>query len=144
MSDVDTAVIGHGRDEGLFVELDHLNVERDDRYPIRVTVQFYKATSNGVVNSNDVEQIRQDIDRVYRSADSVGSLVTQGATGRPTEYEGIKRQPSDWWQKFWNRYEHSTGERRDEAVNRLRRLMGDEYETRPVSNLYLRNLLRRP
>jgi hypothetical protein len=48
-SDVEEAVIGHGKVEGPFTEIDGLEIERDERYPIRVTVQFYKATSNGAV-----------------------------------------------------------------------------------------------
>lgn len=142
-SDVESAVIGHGRDEGPFVELDGLRVERDDRFPVRVTVQFYKATSNGVVNDGDVRAIKADIDRVYRSANSVSSLVTDGHTGRPTEYEGLKVQLREWWERFWNRYERSTGESPSEARQRLRRLMSPDFERRPVSALYLRDLLRR-
>src|SRR5262249_29624229 len=49
-SDVEEAVIGHGKVEGPFTEVDGLDIERDDRYPVRVTVQFYKATNNGVVS----------------------------------------------------------------------------------------------
>ena len=51
VSDVEEAVIGHGEVEGPFTEIDGLEIKRDDKYPIRVTVQFYKATSNGVVPS---------------------------------------------------------------------------------------------
>jgi hypothetical protein len=51
-SNVETAVIGHGEAEGPFTEIDGLKIERDERFPIRVTVQFYKATSNGVVSSD--------------------------------------------------------------------------------------------
>jgi hypothetical protein len=40
-SDVEEAVIGHGEVEGPFTEIDGLEIERDDQYPIRVTVQFY-------------------------------------------------------------------------------------------------------
>ena len=143
-SDVENAVIGHGRDEGPFVEMDRLNVERDDRYPVRVTVQFYKATSNGIVSDDDVNQIKSDIDRVYRSTDSVGSLVTQGDTGRATEYYGRKVRPGSWWHNFWLRYQLATGEDADVAVRRLQRLMGREFQSQPVSSLYLRNLLRKP
>lgn len=142
-SDVENAVIGHGRDEGPFTELNHLRIERDDRFPVRVTVQFYKATSNGVVSDGDVRAIKDDIDRVYSSASSVSSLVTDGRTGRPTEYVGCKVQPRGWWETFWNRYERSTGERREDAQTRLSRLMGRDFEGRPVTGLYLRDLLRR-
>ena len=44
-SDVENAVIGHGELEGPFTEIDNLTIERDERFPVRVTVQFYKATS---------------------------------------------------------------------------------------------------
>ncbi|MDH4129124.1 MAG: hypothetical protein OEV44_10245, partial [Spirochaetota bacterium] len=42
-SNVEAAVIGHGDLEGPFTEIDNLEIERDLRFPIRVTVQFYKA-----------------------------------------------------------------------------------------------------
>jgi hypothetical protein len=143
-SDVENAVIGHGEWEGPFKEINGLAVERDPRFPVRVTVQFYKATSNGVVDEATVRQVRRDIDRVYQAADSVGSLVTGGATGRVTEYDGAKVMPRDWWQQFWERYESWSGESRWAAEARLRRLIGQGYEDEPVCELYLRDLLRRP
>ncbi|MEN9222428.1 MAG: hypothetical protein Q6M04_08315 [Thermostichus sp. BF3_bins_97] len=86
-SNVEAAVIGHGEVEGPFTEIDNLPIERDPRFPIRVTVQFYKGTSNGVVSAEDMAQIHEQIARVYQEADYVGSLVIQGETGRPTEYD---------------------------------------------------------
>lgn len=85
-SDVENAVVSHGPVEGPFREFDHLPIQRDSRFPVRVTVQFYKATSNGVVTDADVAALRRQIDRVYRQADWVGSLVTEGMTGRTTEW----------------------------------------------------------
>jgi len=107
--DVENAVIGHGALEGPFTEVDNLDIKRDDRFPVRVTVQFYKATSNGVVNANDLDQIKSQIDRVYKDADYVGSLVTQGETGRPTEYDGDKQEPPGWWDSFWQRHTLNLG-----------------------------------
>ncbi|MFS8880351.1 hypothetical protein, partial [Synechococcus sp. H55.11] len=86
-SAVEVAVIGHGEVEGPFTEINNLDIERDPRFPIRVTIQFYKATDNGVVSAEDMAQIHRQIDRVYREADYVGSLVIQPDTGRPTEYD---------------------------------------------------------
>ncbi|MGB3312504.1 MAG: hypothetical protein WBG32_17865 [Nodosilinea sp.] len=100
-SDVEAAVIGHGAVEGPFTEIDNLAIERDPDYPIRVTVQFYKATSNGVVSEADMAEIREQIDRVYADADYVGSLVVDGPSDRPTEHDGPKDEPPDWWQRFW-------------------------------------------
>lgn len=142
-SDVETAVIGHGEIEGPFTEIDNLAIERDPNFPIRVTVQFYKATSNGVVSEQDVRSIREQIDRVYSMADYVGSLVTSGYTGRPTEYVGMKVQPRDWWEQFWVRHEQNTGDSREEAIAKLIRLLGKNYQERPVCDLYLRDLLAR-
>ena len=108
-SDVEIAVIGHGAVEGPFTEIDGLDIERDPRFPIRVTVQFYKATSNGIVSAEDMGQIADQIERVYAEADYVGSLVVDGESTRPTEYDGSKIQPADWWETFWKRFESNTG-----------------------------------
>lgn len=103
-SNVEAAVIGHGEVEGPFTEIDHLDIERNPDFPIRVTVQFYKATSNGVVSAEDMGEIHEQIQKVYDDADYVGSLVLDGRQGRPTEYDGEHTEPDDWWEKFW---EHS-------------------------------------
>lgn len=141
-SDVENAVIGHGPLVGPFTEVNGLAIERDPRFPIRVTVQYYKATSNGVISPTDVAAIRRDLDRVYADGEYVGSLVTGGGAGRPTEYWGRKVQPAGWWNDFWRRYEADTGVRRDIAIQRLRQLLGNDYERTPVSVLWLRDTLR--
>ncbi len=87
-SDVEQAVLGHGRVEGKFEEGGQKRLERDERFPIRVTVQFYKATSNGVVSSADLDAIATGIGNVYEHADFVGSLVVpEGDRHRPTEWQ---------------------------------------------------------
>lgn len=83
-SDIEDAVIGHGPVEGPFTEVD-APIERDERYPIRVTVQFYKATSDAAIREADVADIAGQLRRVYAMADEVGSLVVGGDSGRPTE-----------------------------------------------------------
>jgi hypothetical protein len=122
IGDVEEAAIGHGDVEGLFTEIDGQSIERDARFPIRVTVQFYKATGNGVVSAGDVDAIAEQISRVYREAHYVGSLVVSGDTGRPTEYHGPKQQPPDWWDDFWRRYQQDTGQSPEEAIAMLRRI----------------------
>ncbi len=139
-SDVEAAVIGHGRVEGPFTEIDNLEIERDPRFPIRVTVQFYKATSNGTVSAADMRQINDQIARVYRDADFVGSLVIDGSTGRPTEYQGPKQEPPGWWEDFWQRYEANSGQSRTEALEMLRRLRGQAWM--PASPTDLQKALR--
>jgi hypothetical protein len=86
-SDVEQAVLGHGDDLGPFREMGGLRLERDPRFPIRVTVQFYRATSNGVLSDADLDAVRRTIDRVYEDGDFVGSLVVP---------RDERRRPTDW------------------------------------------------
>jgi hypothetical protein len=105
VSDVEVAVVGHGPVEGPFHELNNLAIERDSRFPVRVTVQFYKATSNGAITDADVRAIRAQIDRVYAQADYVGSLVVDGYTARPTEWTPQPTYPTEqatWADSYWN------------------------------------------
>ena len=89
-SDVEQAVVGHGETEGPYKGLDGLTIERDDRFPVRVTVQLYQATSNGIVSAEDVKRLRKQIDRIYAEGDYVGSLVTTAPTDRPTDWRTVE------------------------------------------------------
>ena len=86
-SDVERAVIGHGDDLGPYAEMAGLSLKRDSSLPIRVTVQFYRATSNGVVSQKDLLAVNSLIQKVYNDADYVGSLVVpRGSRHRPTDW----------------------------------------------------------
>jgi hypothetical protein len=86
-SDVEQAVLGHGEELGAFTEINGLTVRRDERFPVRVTVQFYKATSNGVVSEADLTEVAKTIKKVYSSGDYVGSLVVpESEHVRPTSW----------------------------------------------------------
>jgi hypothetical protein len=143
-SDVEAAVIGHGKVEGPFTEIDNLAIERDARFPVRVTIQFYKATSNGAVSEADMRDIHKQISRVYADADYVGSLVVNGPTSRPTEYDGSKIQPPGWWDDFWKRHEQNTGQSREDAIRMLRRLRGQQWMPRSPEELEQQLFLTRP
>jgi hypothetical protein len=124
-SDVEEAVIGHGKVEGPYTEMDGLAIERDERFPIRVTVQFYKATSNGVVTESDMAAIAGQIKAVYARGDYVGSLVTDGKKGRPTEHEF---HGAEHWERFWDRFKDKTGKTRAEAVAKIREAKGADWQ----------------
>ncbi len=100
-SDVEAAVISYGDDEGRFIEIGGVPIERDSRFPIRVTVQFYQTTSNGVISAADVALLQGGISRVYADADYIGSLVVGDDHDRPTASQGPLTQPSTWWRDFW-------------------------------------------
>jgi len=91
--DVEAAVIGHGKVEGPYTEIDGLAIERDPQFPIRVTVQFYKATSNGIVTEADMQAIASH-----------------------------KYEPPGWWDTFWHRFENNLQFSRWEAMDVLKEL----------------------
>lgn len=94
-SDVEQAVLGHGPNLGKYDEGHHLRIERDPRFSIRITVQFYKATSNGVVSDIDLDSISRSLGSVYEHAEFVGSLVLpEGDSRRPTAWQ---RMPREWF-----------------------------------------------
>jgi hypothetical protein len=94
-SDVEQAVVGHGPNMGPFKEGTGTELVRDARFPIRITVQFYKATSNGVISSQDLAAVKRAIGDVYEHADFVGSLVLpEGDRNRPTAWRKV---PSEWF-----------------------------------------------
>lgn len=109
-SNIGKAVIGHGPTEGPYTELDGLTIERDARFPVRVTVQFYQATSNGVVNKANVASLAAQINKVYAKADYVGSLVVPSAADRKraTNWNGVTKAPGnvrwDWFPGLVERY----------------------------------------
>ena len=96
-SDVEQAVLGHGEDLGNFAEMGGLALVRDERFPIRITVQFYKATSNGVVSERDLTEVASTIQKVYSSGDYVGSLVVpESQRDRPTKWTHPFRRVAHW------------------------------------------------
>ncbi len=94
-SDVEEAVLGHGPSLGPYREGNGRRLVRDPKFPVRVTVQFYKATSNGVVDEKDLDLVAKNIGSVHEHADFVGSLVIpEGDPRRPTEWQTM---PNEWF-----------------------------------------------
>jgi hypothetical protein len=101
-SDVDVAVLGHGASEGPYTELDGLTIQRDARFPVRVTLQFYQATSNGVISRDNVKAMAAQIKKVYGKGDFVGSLVVPTGLDRvrPTNWIGVSKAIDVNWRDF--------------------------------------------
>ncbi|KDO23114.1 hypothetical protein SPRG_11958 [Saprolegnia parasitica CBS 223.65] len=78
MMDVEAAIISISDDaKGPYPKLSRFShVQRDTRYPIRVTVQFYQATSNGFVTPDVVQALAKKMASVKSNATWWGSLVT--------------------------------------------------------------------
>lgn len=112
--DVDEAIVKVGEAEGVFSECRGLRIERDPGFPIRVTLQYYKATSTGAINDEVMATIANQIREARKDADFIGSLVLEPHAGRPTEHHvraPYVRPPSPpstpapaWWQDWWLTY----------------------------------------
>lgn len=103
--DMEDAIIGVGAREGDFEELKGLPIERDFSFPIRVTVQYYKATSSATITEDTVKKVANQLLEKNVVADFAGSLVLSTNTGRPTDYdtnpkEGLFRPM--WWNVWWS------------------------------------------
>jgi len=100
-ADMEVAVLGHGELQGPFTELDGLTVERDPRFPVRVTVQFYQAVSGPQVSAGQMAGLSSLVGKVYEKGDWVGSLVCPGPgdARRPTAWDGASPAPGpvSWW-----------------------------------------------
>jgi hypothetical protein len=65
-------------------------------------LQFYQATSNGVVSRADVKAMAAQIKKVYGKGDYVGSLVVPAGVDRlrPTSWDGVRTATDVSWYDF--------------------------------------------
>merc|ERR1712087_403212 len=93
-------------------------LERNEDYPVRVTLQYYKATDNGVVNKEIMADLVKQLQASQKQADFMGSLVTEYNAKRPTEwvnkddakedpYAEIRAMLRDNCGKDWQKYVHN-------------------------------------
>lgn len=142
--DVDSAVIASGPAEGPFPGLNGYTIRRDERFPIRCTVQFYQATSSGAVSDATVQRLADTVNRVYLDGAAVGSLVTDGCTSRPTEHAAppqpwVQPQPA-WLAGELAAWQQRRGEDGAIALARVRSRLGHP-EWMPATPQELRNAL---
>ena len=71
---------------GLLDSVKDYKLERNEEYPVRVTLQYYKATDNGAVNKEIMDDIVKQLEASQKQADFMGSLVTEYDPNRPTEW----------------------------------------------------------
>jgi len=72
------------KSEGTFKGLGNFRLERDERFPIRATVQMYRLTDDVDISEDLFHSIHQSIESVYNIAEAKGSLVID-TTNRKTE-----------------------------------------------------------
>ena len=83
-ADMEHAIVKVGDGQGPFPELNGKTIKRDTRYPVRLTLQFYKASSSAKLTPEHASDIALQILNAKKIADRVGSLVTDPNSGRIT------------------------------------------------------------
>lgn len=89
------ARLGVGSRSGTYTKPDDSKLVRDDRYPIRVTIQNYRIV-DGPVDMETADDVIDMLKRVDPHASNKGSLVID-SSARPTEPD--KTKPMDWNQE---------------------------------------------
>jgi len=99
---IEHAIVSIGPPEGSYNELcGQGNIHRDFRYPIRATLQYYRATSSGTLD----EVLAREINDQFKAAEeeygavAKGSLVVNPTSQRTTEMQVTPPSPA-WWQVF--------------------------------------------
>jgi len=82
---VDYAVLHVGKPHSNFEGTKGRKLERDDRYPIRCTIQFYQATDTSNIPESLIQEMSEKVNDIYKKGAASGSLVLNEDTGRATE-----------------------------------------------------------
>lgn len=93
---MDMGMLGLGSKEGKFTGTKDLVLERDERFPIRCTFQYYRVTDQDFITEPDVKDIVNQLSQSSKMAVASGSLV-QSTTERKTEPDLTQTKPTDDW-----------------------------------------------
>lgn len=84
---MDNAMLSVGKSHSKFEGIKDFTLERDTRFPIRCTCQFYKTTDEQTIPDEAWTEMKNRIDTIYTKGLAQGSLVTDGKTERKTEWD---------------------------------------------------------
>ena len=100
---VDMAVLSKGNHKGKYKGTKNLELERDTRFPIRCTFQWYRVTDSSSIDEAVVQDIANQFRLFEENAAAYGSLV-HSTTDRKTEPNLDKKVPTDNpYQKSWEK-----------------------------------------
>jgi hypothetical protein len=80
----DNAILRAGESHGPYYGTNNLELIRDEKYPIRCTVQFYKVTDDEKIPQDEICKISEQINKIYNHGTNISSLVYDN-TNRITE-----------------------------------------------------------
>jgi len=82
---MDNAMLSVGISHSEFTGISNAEIERDTRFPIRCTIQFYKVTDDPEVPEEEIKDMADNIAKVYKLGEKMGSLVVENSD-RKTEW----------------------------------------------------------
>jgi hypothetical protein len=81
---IDHVMLKAGKSHSKFQGTRGLKLERDERYPIRLTLQFYQGTDTNNIPETVIQEMGEKITSIYKKGVDMGSLVIE-KTSRKTE-----------------------------------------------------------
>jgi hypothetical protein len=91
---MDNAMLSVGKSHSKFEGIKDFTLERDTRFPIRCTCQFYKTTDEQTIPNEAWTEMKNRIDTIYTKGLAQGSLVADGKTERKTEWDAEAKHSS--------------------------------------------------
>lgn len=93
------AILSLGQEKGPYKGIkktdgDLYKLERDQTKPIRLTVQFYMCTDTINLSDSNVEEISNQIRRIYDQGLNEGSLVVDSVTTKPGLHKPTQKRPT--------------------------------------------------
>lgn len=82
----ENAVLKSGESFGKFLGSNGEKIVRDEKLPIRCTIQYYKVTDTLDISENMIREISEQINKHFKAVDNKGSLVIE-TSNRKTEHQ---------------------------------------------------------
>lgn len=82
---MDMGMIGIGNVDEKFIGTKGLKLERDSRFPIRCTTQYYRVTDKGSITEHDVSDISKQLEKITTNSVELVSLGTNPCSNRITK-----------------------------------------------------------
>lgn len=93
---MDMGQLGLGLEAGPFIGTKGLKLERDTRFPIRCTFQYYRVTDQPYISEKDITDIREQLAQVATVSVASGSLVVsnpEDSVDKARKTEPVLNQP---------------------------------------------------
>ena len=98
---MDMAVLGLGSAAGPFAGTRGRTLERDARFPVRATFQYYRATDRDHLTVDEANDVAAQLQQSTKVMTAHGSLVTTPAAPRATAPDLAHPQPGDAPHAAW-------------------------------------------